>query len=458
MENLYPNHVADHIDTFAHHAFHGELWSQAVTYLTQAGLSASARSAHGAAVVRFREAIKALDRLPENRSTLEQRIDVRLALRNALLSIGAVPEVMTRLQEAAAFAEQLDDRTRGGWVCGYMSACHWSIGEYQAAMLAAQRAIAIGDELTNDALRLYGNLALTWIHHSRGDYADGRRVGLEAVASLRGDRLMQRLPIPSVPAVLARTWLVLSLVELGEFAEAAGLAHEAVRIAETSGEPWSLADACLGLGMFRLRRGEASEAAHILERGIETCRRYDIVVWLAPLMASLGYAWARTGRAAEAVIMLRDANEHAVATGLRFYRTLAELWLAEALRLEGQFDDATAHAGSALAQAQCYGEAGNEAYARRLLGDLYAPGYAAGPTAADAVDELRQALALAMSRHMRPLAAQCEVSLALALGRLNRADEARPLLTSALATFRDLALGDGIAAVEAALNEIAATA
>src|SRR5262249_32547259 len=33
MENLYPNHVADHIDMFAHHAFHGELWSQAATYL-----------------------------------------------------------------------------------------------------------------------------------------------------------------------------------------------------------------------------------------------------------------------------------------------------------------------------------------------------------------------------------------------------------------------------------------
>jgi len=265
---------------------------------------------------------------------------------------------------------------------------------------------------------------------------------------------MQRLPIPSVPAVLARTWLVLSLVELGEFVEAAGLAHEAVRIAETSGEPWSLADACLGLGTFRLRRGEAVEAAHILERGIETCRRYDIVVWLAPLMASLGYAWARSGRAAEAVIMLRDANEHAAATGLRFYRTLAELWFAEALRLEGQLEDATAHASSALAQAQCYGEVGNEAYARRLLGDLYA----AGPTAADAVDELRQALALAMSRNMRPLAARCQVSLAVTLGRLNRADEARPLLTSALATFRDVALGDGIAAVEAALNELTATA
>jgi len=454
MENLYPNHVADHIDMFAHHAFHGELWSQAATYLTQAGLNASARSAHGAATTRFREAIKALDRLPENRSTLEQRIDVRLALRNALLSIGAVPEVMTRLQEAATFAERLDDRTRGGWVCGYMSACYWSIGEYQTAMIEAQRAISIGDELTNDALRLYGNLALTWIHHSRGDYADGRRAGVEAVAYLRGERLMQRLPIPSVPAVLARTWLVLSLVELGEFVEAAGLAHEAVRIAETSGEPWSLADACLGLGTFRLRRGEAVEAAHILERGIETCRRYDIVVWLAPLMASLGYAWARSGRAAEAVIMLRDANEHAAATGLRFYRTLAELWFAEALRLEGQLEDATAHASSALAQAQCYGEVGNEAYARRLLGDLYA----AGPTAADAVDELRQALALAMSRNMRPLAARCQVSLAVTLGRLNRADEARPLLTSALATFRDVALGDGIAAVEAALNELTATA
>jgi class 3 adenylate cyclase/tetratricopeptide (TPR) repeat protein len=453
IEARYPNHLDDHVDTLAHHAFHGELWREAATYLTQAGQKAFFRSAHGAAATRFREAIAALDRLPEDRTSLEQRIDVRLALRNALLPIGAVPEVMARLGDAAALAEQIADRGRGGWVCGYMSACHWSIGDYQAALIAAHRAIAIGRELPDDALYVYGNLALTWIHHSCGDYADGRRAGGEAVAYLRGDRLTARLPIPSVPAVLARTWLVSSLVELGEFAEAAELAHEAMRIAEAIGEPWSLADACLGLGVFRLRRGEAAEAVHVLERGVTTCRRYDIVVWLAPLTSSLGYARALSGRATEAVVLLRDAIEQADAAGLRFYRTLAELWLAEALWLDGRLVEATRHASAALAQAKRYGEAGNEAYSRRLLGELHG----LGPTPIDAVAELRQALALATARSMRPLAAHCQVSLAATLGRLDRAVEARQLLTSALDSFRELALGSGVAAVEATARELAAT-
>ena len=97
IEGLYPGGLAEHVDTLAHHAFHGELWAPAAAYLTQAAQKATARYARGAAAARFREAIVALDRLPDSATTLEQRIDVRLALRNALLPFGEVQEVMMRL-------------------------------------------------------------------------------------------------------------------------------------------------------------------------------------------------------------------------------------------------------------------------------------------------------------------------------------------------------------------------
>jgi class 3 adenylate cyclase/tetratricopeptide (TPR) repeat protein len=44
LERLYPERLADQIDRLAHHAFRGEAWSRALTYLRQAAVEASQRS------------------------------------------------------------------------------------------------------------------------------------------------------------------------------------------------------------------------------------------------------------------------------------------------------------------------------------------------------------------------------------------------------------------------------
>ena len=84
IERLYPDRLAEHVERLAHHAFRGEAWDKAVTYLRQAGAKAFARSAHREAVAYFEQALAALTHLPETRETLEQAIDLRFDLRNSL--------------------------------------------------------------------------------------------------------------------------------------------------------------------------------------------------------------------------------------------------------------------------------------------------------------------------------------------------------------------------------------
>ena len=77
IERLYPDRLAEHVERLAHHAFRGEAWEKAVTYLRQAGAKAFARSANREAVGYFEQALTALTHLPETGETLEQAIDVR---------------------------------------------------------------------------------------------------------------------------------------------------------------------------------------------------------------------------------------------------------------------------------------------------------------------------------------------------------------------------------------------
>src|SRR5207249_2628528 len=78
----------DQVERLAHHALRGEVWDKALAYCRQAGEKAVAGSAYREAVEYLEQALRALSHLPETRDTREQAIDLRLALRSALIPLG----------------------------------------------------------------------------------------------------------------------------------------------------------------------------------------------------------------------------------------------------------------------------------------------------------------------------------------------------------------------------------
>ena len=121
LEALAGDRVAEQVERLAHHALRGEVWDKALAYCRQAGEKAMARSAHREAVGYFEQALSALPHLPEQRDTREQAIDLRLALRSALLPSGDSGRILAYLHEAEALAEALDDPRRLGQVSGFLS-------------------------------------------------------------------------------------------------------------------------------------------------------------------------------------------------------------------------------------------------------------------------------------------------------------------------------------------------
>ena len=112
LEALAGERVAEQVERLAHHALRGEAWDKAVTYGRQAGEKAMARSAYREAVGYFEQALSALRHLPEERDTREQAIDLRLALRNALLPSDDFGRILAYLREAETLAAALDDPRR----------------------------------------------------------------------------------------------------------------------------------------------------------------------------------------------------------------------------------------------------------------------------------------------------------------------------------------------------------
>jgi class 3 adenylate cyclase/DNA-binding IscR family transcriptional regulator len=110
IEMLYADRTTEQIEHLAHHAFRGEIWSKAATYLRQAGQKAASRFANREAMTYFEQGLEALRRLPESRETLELAIDLRLDLRPSLLILGEQERIFEHLSEAESLAEKLGDK------------------------------------------------------------------------------------------------------------------------------------------------------------------------------------------------------------------------------------------------------------------------------------------------------------------------------------------------------------
>jgi class 3 adenylate cyclase/tetratricopeptide (TPR) repeat protein len=452
IEMLYPNRLAEQVERLAHHALRGELWEKAYRYFRQASAKAVAHSAHREASACFEQALEALRHLPESRETLAQAIDLRLDLRNSLLPLGAYERILEHLREAEALATALGDQRRLGWVSSYMSRYFWVVGDQECALTFGQRALAIAEALDDFTFQFMATYHLGTTYLVLGDYRRAMAFLRRNVASLEGDLLYKRFALAGLPSVVARTWLLWCLAELGEFAEAITCGEEAVRIAEAIQHPYSMSLAYYGVGFLALRKGEFDKAIPVLDHSLALCQATPIPDLFPAIASFLGAAHAFAGRVVEALTLLERAVEQATAMRHMMHQSLRVAWLGESHLLAGRLEEADALAERSLALAREHQERGHQAYALRLLGDIAV--LREPPESAHAEAHYRQALALAEELGMRPLQAHCHRGLGTLYATIGRAEQARAELSTAIEWYRAMAMTFWLPPAEAVLAQV----
>jgi class 3 adenylate cyclase/DNA-binding winged helix-turn-helix (wHTH) protein/tetratricopeptide (TPR) repeat protein len=440
---------AERVELLAHHALRGEVWDKAVAYGRQAGEKALARSAHREAMESFEQALSALPHLAETRETREQAIDLRFALRSALYPSGDLGRILANLREAEALAATLDDPRRLGRVSLFLSNHFRIMGEYDQAIAAAQRALALTTAGEEVVLRALAIRYLGGAYQAQGDYRRAIDCFRQAAMSLDGARRHERFGQVFLPAVLSRTELAVSHAELGKFPDGRALGEEGLRIAQAVNHPASLLFAYFGIGLLALRHGDLPRALPLLERAVGICQRADFPIRFPRLTAALGAAYTLDGRLADAMPLLTQAMEQTTAPEPIVYQAFCGLSLGEAQMLAGHLEEAQALAERALTLACKHQERGNQAYALRLLGDIAARREPL--EAAPAVAHYRQALALVEELGMRPLQAHCHLGLGMLYAKIDQREQACAELSIAIELYRAMDMAFWLPQVEAAL-------
>jgi tetratricopeptide (TPR) repeat protein len=227
-----------------------------------------------------------------------------------------------------------------------------------------------------------------------------------------------------------------------------------VQIAETADHPFSRVMAYWGVGLRALRQGNFSQAIAVLARALHLAQEAHIQLLVPWVAAPLGAAYALAGRPAEALPLLEQAVEQAVAMGFMLHHALRVVWLSEAYLLAGRLDEAGSQAQWTLEFSRAHQERGHEAYALRLLGEIAARQQ---PLEAEqAAAHYRQALALAEELGMRPLQAHCHCGLGTLYSQTGRLEEARAALATAIDMYRAMEMTFWLPQAETALAHVGA--
>jgi class 3 adenylate cyclase/tetratricopeptide (TPR) repeat protein len=419
IESLYAARLGDHVERLAHHAYHGGLWAKAANYYRQAGGRAGERSAKQEAVACFEQALLAVRRLPRSRESLEQEIDLRLELRPLLLQLGRLQEVLTLSHEAEQMAREINDESRLAGVYTYLINYHYLKGEPDRALEYGQRCLTIGEARGDLPLQALARRYMGHCHHARGQYRQAEEVLSQNLVALDAAHAADLLARDSVSYVGSSGWLAFALAELGDFNVAHAYVTRAQKVADATRHAYSQAIAWTLAGLVWTRRGQYESAVPVLERTLETCRDKQLRVW-QPIPASLlGLALTHVGRLDDGLPLLDEGVRLSEELGVNAYLALWTAQLAEGLLVAGQVQRAETVAGRALDLARAHDEAGHEAWARWLLGEVAA--YREPPDHARAEAYYKEALAGAETLGMRPLAGR----VLLGLGRLHRLAGAR---------------------------------
>ena len=230
------------------------------------------------------------------------------------------------------------------------------------------------------------------------------------------------------------------------------MAAEGLLIAETVNNPFSLVEACFGVGKVYLRQGELQRAIRMLERSMGLCQDWHLVIFLPRTAGALGVAYAMDGRIAAGLALVEQGMESVVARGRARGLAPAVVCLSEAYLLAGRLEEARQRAMQAVDLARQYKQRGNQAWALWLLGESTARQV---PSEVEpATGHFGQALALAEELGMRPLQAHCHRSLGTLYATTGQRTQACTALATAIELYRTMDMTFWLPETEAALAQI----
>jgi predicted ATPase len=461
LTERFPETIQTEPELVAHHYTEAGAYEQAVVYWQLAGSRAMHRSAHVEAINHLRAGLELVATLPEgpDRTQLELTLQTMLAVPVTSIRGYAAPEAERALSRAHELSRQLGDSVhlfpvlRGLWTLQVVR------GLAGSALGLAEQLYAFARSGGDSAFLIEAHYALGETHFFLGDFAVAAEHLEQGIALY--DPAVHRAHAyvyGEEPGVNCRAYAAWNSWNSGYPDQAVAWMREAIRVAEESGHPFSLAIALSFAAALHQLRGEEAIVREIAERGIALSREQGFSLWLAMATMFLGWARFREGEREAGLADIERGLADWRATGANLGLAFVLGMMADAFGEMGRAEEGLAAIDEALAAVERSGERHHEPELHRLRGRLLllqGGGALAGRFGEEAEAAFRRALAIARGQGNRSLELRAAMSLARLLGRSGRRQEARAVLADTYGWFTEGFATEDLRRARALLEELA---
>lgn len=359
LERLYADRLDEVYDRLAHHYAQTDDAVRAVEYLTRFAEKAARVYANADAARALEQAIDHVANLPADEVDMRE-IELVLRLSHSYYFVGRVPATLDLLLGHRERVERLQDPRLAGQFYFWLAHTYTYLSDLDGAAASAQRAIEAASSCGDEATLGKAHYTLARRGFLACQFRDGVEHGQQAIALLERNE---------EPFWLGQSyWAVGFNHELmGAFDAGLEAASRARAIGEARADIRIITYADWLSGWLYGTRGDWEDGIRVCTESLEQSR--DAFTTIAAT-GWMGYAYLEKGDPAEAIPKLEFASNRCAQYGYRTLQLFFDVWLAEALRTDGQTERAGGVANEAVDAGREVGSPYVSAWALRVLGRM----------------------------------------------------------------------------------------
>jgi DNA-binding winged helix-turn-helix (wHTH) protein/predicted ATPase len=360
----------------AEHFERGNELARAIPHHQQAAAKAMRRSANKEAVSHLRRALDVIAAIADDYERTKVEVELRIGLGAAYMAtrgFGA-PEVLEAYSRAEALCEHLGESADifpalwGQWLF------RWGRSEVDVAWQLCERLLTLAEKSGHAGLKLQA-------HHAAWATAFGRGKLAEVCAHAQAGLALYDAKIHQAMAssygnhdasACARYFTALSLALAGEEEPARVAADNALAVARSLNDPFSLALTLFFASAVEQVLGDVALAARHAEASMQIAMEHDLAMLRAWSAGVAGWCAAEGGNPDRGIALLTEAIAALRATQSRHFLSYLLGLLAEAQMKAGHHADAVKAVEDGIALVDASGERYYSAEIYRLHGELLA--------------------------------------------------------------------------------------
>ncbi len=423
----------------AHHLAQAGLSERAINYLQKAGQRANESSANTEAARHLRLALELLQSLPDTPERKRKMLELQVMLAQAMIAGRgyAAPETREVLLQAKTLTDESTEASQQYSILYGVWASYYVAGEVVMQRKAATEFLAEAERQGETAALSLSHRTLGTTYVQMGEFSAGRKHlerAWELYDPLHHSQSMY-LYGQDIGAT-ALSYLCWALWHLGYVDQAAAVAAEAKKRADTLSHPFTLAyTICHARGMMDIFRRCPEDTQSYADTVISICTEHDFPFWAAGGRILDGWAVTCRGKVDEGIKKLDEGLAAWRKTGARLWLPIFLALEAEAHAKVGRSDKALKTIDEALAISDETGESWALAEVLRIKAGLL---QATGRAEVNVIEKL---LAKSLETGRRQHALSWQLRTACDLTRLwqsqGRGDQALTVLQSIYDQFTE---------------------